>query len=1105
MGMMKRGVFRCLLYLGATAVGLAVLLCGIGWLARPDMSGRPPEADPEAVRKVNEARQVRLDADHPPALCREVNYAEGPSAAWYPKGEAPILAKLVAGGKLPPVAERVGREPCVVEGVEGIGTYGGTWYRVASTESDAAGVLNTRMAYATLVRWSPQGYPIVPHVARSYEVSPDSREFTFHLRRGMRWSDGRPFTADDILYWWKYEANDRRLSGPIPNIMKVGPDPGNVEKVDDYTVKFTFPRPNGLFVAKLATAQGAGVIGSPEHYLRPYHPTLGDPDLIRRTQAARRIQSPESLYRALKDTYNPEHPRLWPWVYRTYKPSPPQAFIRNAYYFMVDTKGNQLPYVDRVHFEVKSMGMIAVSAKDGEITMQERHLYYDQYTLLMSMREQSGYEVLHWYPGDASVFVISVNLNRREDDAPDSARKKELLNDKRFRQALSLAIRRRDIIEAESNGQGEPAQCAPGPQSYFYEPTLYKSFTDYDPDRANRLLDDVGLTTRDYEGYRTFRDGTRMTFYLNMSQGYGTTTPGQFIVDDWEKVGIRAIPRERARTLFYTEKAALEHDFNVWIGNGEFMPLIEPRYLVPAGGESNYAPAFAKWFIRGGLYGDPLSKGAGCVEPPPGHPLRRAMEVYEAACAVSGRQEQREIFREALRIAAENVWTINISTPPPALVIVKNGFRNVPRCAVSSWDFQSPGNTGVETYFFEKPGDSPGAIAEIQEAVLKVTPAPDALASVEKQATLGDRVGAAVTYLLAAIAVLAAVLVSVRHPYIGRRLLIMVPTLLVISLIAFTVIQLPPGDFLTSRIMQLQEQGDTADLQQIEELKSMFYLDESMPVRYARWLGLVWFATFDSKDAGLLQGNMGRSMENSRIVNDIVGDRILLTILVSLGAILLTWVIAIPVGIYSAARQYSIGDYAVTLIGFIGMCVPAFLLALVLMFLADKYLGVKVSGLFSPEFGAQPEWTWPKVVDLLKHIWLPVVVLGVGGTAGMIRVMRGNLLDELKKPYVTTARAKGVRPLPLLFKYPVRLALNPFVSGIGGLFPELVSGGAIVAMVLSLPMVGPLMLSALMTEDMYLAGSMLMVLSLLSVMGTLVSDLLLLWLDPRIRFKGGTR
>ena len=213
--------------------------------------------------------------------------------------------------------------------------------------------------------------------------------------------------------------------------------------------------------------------------------------------------------------------------------------------------------------------------------------------------------------------------------------------------------------------------------------------------------------------------------------------------------------------------------------------------------------------------------------------------------------------------------------------------------------------------------------------------------------------------------------------------------------------------------------------------------------------------------------------------------------------ILFTWLVAIPIGIYSAVRQYSLGDYLFTLIGFLGMSVPPFLLALVLMVIAG------VSGLFSPEFASQPGWTMPKLIDLLKHVWIPVLVMGLSGTAALARVMRANLLDELKKPYVTAARARGVRPLRLLFKYPVRVALNPFVSGIGALFPQLISGGAIVGIVLSLPIVGPLQIEALVNEDTYLAGSMLMVLSLLSVFGTLVADVLLLWLDPRIRYEKG--
>jgi len=412
---------------------------------------------------------------------------------------------------------------------------------------------------------------------------------------------------------------------------------------------------------------------------------------------------------------------------------------------------------------------------------------------------------------------------------------------------------------------------------------------------------------------------------------------------------------------------------------------------------------------------------------------------------------------------------------------------------------------------------------------MNITPRPGTPAAVEAGKSVGITFGRIVRIMVIGIGICLVIMAAVRHPYIARRLLIMVPTLLIISVIVFVVIQLPPGDYITTKIIQLEMSGDEVDLQKLEEIRDYFHLEEPVAKRYCRWLGLMWFTTRedkqdtlkeaswpfgwmgewydarDERDEGLLQGNMGRSMSEQTSVNELVGDRILMTFLISLGTILFTWAIAVPIGIYSAVKQYSVGDYVFTFIGFVGMCIPGFLLALVLMYAANRFFGVSGFGLFSAHYGAQPEWTWGKFVDLLKHIWVPVVIMGVGGTGGMIRVMRGNLLDELKKPYVVTARAKGVRPMKLLLKYPVRLALNPFISGIGGIFPTLVSGGAIVAMVLGLATVGPMMLSALMTEDMFLAGSMLMVLSTLGVLGTLVSDLLLLWLDPRIRFKRGAR
>ncbi len=1088
-----------LLVLGA-GLSLVALLYVFGAFLRPDIRAVLPEYDPEEVESVERDRDTSFDPDDVPVLHRDVDYGEGEAGAWYPKGESPFLAELVEEGRLPPVAERVGPQPAVTEGPEGIGKYGGTWYRVATSEGDV-GIISWRLSGGQLLRWSPLGYPIRPHLAKDWEVSDDRREYTLYLREGVKWSDGHPFTARDILYWWEKEVQhfDQR-----PHYMTIRGELGDIEKIDRYTVRFTFPHPNGLFAEALAKH----TLWAPEHYLKPFHPEAGDPGLIEAMVEVQGVPSPRAAYFRLKGNRNPEHPRMWAWVPRGYQGTPPYEFVRNPYYFAVDSEGNQLPYVDRILMDLRSQDMISVTAAAGDITMQLRHIHYDDYTLYMDQRDRNDYDVYHWFPAYRSIFCIFPNLNRRVDpDRPETRWKHDYLNKKEFRQALSLAINREEIIAAEYDGQTEPAQIDPGPESVFHNPRLFGSFTDYDPERANGLLDDIGLDRRDAEGYRMFPDGTRMAFNLNVTD-YTGTGPSEFLTAYWREVGVRVVLHERARSLWQRLQSGLEHDLTVWSGASEFYPLVEPRSFVPVTLHSFFAPGFASWYQLGGLYGHPeADERPLAIEPPADHPFRRSMEILDEARGVEDLEEQVSIFNEALEIAADNLWSINISTPPPDLVIVQKGFRNVPRKASVGHIFNTPSNAGIENYFFETPYDSPGAIAQMKRAMVEIRPDPSLTLDNgrqvdEEESRVGEAVGSMVRYLIYGILLLGGLLVAVRHPFIGRRCLILVPTLFVISLVTFIIIQLPPGDFIEARIIELEMEGDLGAIQEIRELEELFHLEDPMSLRYLRWLGLPWFATFDAGDRGLLQGSLGRSMEDSRPVNDVVGDRILLTFVISLFTVIFTWAMAIPIGIYSAVRQYSIGDYVFTLIGFIGMCIPNFLLALILMYISAALFDAQVSGLFSPEYAAQPEWTWGKFVDLLQHIWVPVVVIGTAGTAWMIRVMRGNLLDELRKPYVVTARAKGVRPMKLLFKYPVRLALNPFISGIGQIFPQLISGGAIVAIVLSLPTVGPLLLSALMTQDMYLAGSMLMVLSLLTVFGTLVSDLLLMWVDPRIRMGG---
>lgn len=331
--------------------------------------------------------------------------------------------------------------------------------------------------------------------------------------------------------------------------------------------------------------------------------------------------------------------------------------------------------------------------------------------------------------------------------------------------------------------------------------------------------------------------------------------------------------------------------------------------------------------------------------------------------------------------------------------------------------------------------------------------------------------------------------------YFVHRVLIMIPTLLAISALIFVIIQLPPGDYLSNQIQELKSQGDTAALAKAEFLRHQYGLDRPFVEQYATWLG-VWPGP--KGFSGLLQGDLGYSFEFDLPVTEVVGDRLLLSFIVSFATIVFTWVVSFPIGVYSATHQYSVGDHSLTFLGFIGLATPNFLLALVLVYFANVAFGTSIGGLMDPRYLDQP-WSWAKFLSVLEHLWIPVIVIGTSGTAAMIRRLRANLLDELQKQYVVTGRAKGLPPLRLLIKYPLRVSLNPFVSDIGNLLPQVISGAAIVSVVLSLPTTGPMLIHALQAQDQYLAGSFLMFLSLLTVVGMFLSDVALAALDPRIR------
>ena len=1127
------GIIRMLI----TTMVVSIVLVIIAVITSAILGGSltpPVEYDDALVAQVTESREARLTPDNPPQYHRVVDYGEGTGVSWYPKGESPLLAELVTAGDLPPVEQRLGvdtdgdgvweSEPIVMTGPEGVGTYGGAWYRLSPGSGDLF-IADWRMAGARFLRMSAQGDQIVPHLAKSVEVSDDGREITIQLRKGARWSDGHLMTVRDILF---YREAALASSGAEPKILQVNGKPGILETIpldqplelegqtftfDPWTIKFVFPEPNGFFKTDLVNAQPY----LPEHYLRPIHPKLGDPEAIAAKVEQIGAPGPEAMYAKLERShFNVELPKMQAWIYRRHSTQAPWVWVRNPYFPAVDMEGQQLPYIDQVIYQQVDRSMLNLSAADGQATFQSRHLSFSDYTYLMSKSVEKEYRVLHWFPATRGAWTIFPNINRMIDPQdPQTEQKHALLNNRSFRQALSLAIDRQGIIDAEYKGLGEPAQLDPGAGSPYAHPALRQAWISHDPERANQLLDSIGLTNRDREGMRTFADGTRMTFYLNMTSDYSELGPAQFVIDDWAKVGVRLVLRDFARSLFDVERKARRHDFTVWSGESEFLGLSGIRNFVPINSWSCWAPGYGQWYELGGMFDDPRASDptyVGAEKPDPstenGRIALRLMGLLVEARQTPSEEIRRQKLKEIFDINAQECFTINIATPPPKIVVADKQLRNVPEVAIDAGAIATPVNAGFETWWLD--GEQPFVGNKEAFQQLLIAPHLEGKAVAQDTVTSGDAasdinwLGVMATlfyWLVIGAVVLMIVMIAIKHPFVAHRLLWMIPTLAIMSIIIFTTIQLPPGDFLSNEIEARIMEGDENGLAAIEQKKELFHVDDHPVVQYLRWTGVTWFV---GGEAGLLQGDLGLSMRDSESVNKKVGDRLAMTMIITLGSLVLTYVLALSTGIYAAVRQYSISDYTLSFIAIIGMCVPNFLLALLFIYMGDKMFGVTVTGLFSPEY-AVADWSFGKVIDLLKHIWVAILVIGVGGTAGMMRIMRGNLLDELRKPYVTTARAKGVRPVKMILKYPVRLALNPFISGIGGIFPTLVSGAAIVAIVLNLPTVGPLMLEGLMEQDTYLAGSMAMTLSALGVFGTLVSDLLLLWVDPRIRMEGGTR
>ncbi len=598
--------------------------------------------------------------------------------------QAPTLDHLVESGVLPPVEERLPENPLVVVPPQQYGPYGGTWRRFATSVGDV-GVFAARLAYEGLVRWDPMGREVWPNLATHWDISSDAREYTFYLRRGVRWSDGEPFTADDLVFWYEDVAFYEELSPVPPPEMLIGGEYGRLEKLDDYTIRITFNEPNGLFMKHMASGFSAMMLLFPAHYFRQFHPRHRPIEEIRAIAASEGLASWQDVWRN-RTVYvsNPEMPHLWAWGVRIPSPAQPVEFARNPYYWKVDPEGNQLPYIDAMTFDIFDAELINMKAIEGAIGMQMRHIMLHNYPLFMAKQRTGGYRVLDWINGSGGTINVPLNLNHNDPVL------REVFSDGRFRKALSLAINRDEMNMVGYYGLGAPRQCAPPRWSRYYDPAYEQAYVEYDPETANALLDDMGLTERNNRGVRLRPDGRPFQLFIDFPTMVGNAQLMELVAQYWTDVGIKTDVKLLARELFYQRKAGLMQDVAVWWPADEQEPLIDPRWFIPFSLESNHAIGYARWF---------MSYGRSGIEPE--GPIREAIELYRQIERTPDEDRQVELFQKILDLNREHLWVIGTIGDVPAPVIVKDTFRNVPDEAISGWIFRTPGNTAPECYAIE--------------------------------------------------------------------------------------------------------------------------------------------------------------------------------------------------------------------------------------------------------------------------------------------------------------------------------------------------------------------------------------------------------------------
>ena len=602
--------------------------------------------------------------------------------------EAPMLAQRVKAGDLPPVAERLPADPVVVQPVDRIGVYGGQWTSGVLGPSDGAWLGRT-VGYENLMRWDPSFQEVIPNVALDMTVEDGGRAFVVTLRKGMKWSDGEPFTADNLVFAYDEVLLDEALFPVPPPMYMSGAAPGKIEKVDDVTVRFTFTHPNSLFVRSHATPYAADILRFPRHYMEQFH-TKHNPD-VEQLAKEENQDSWADLFLTKADTWmNKELPRLHGWVpLSVFGEGSRYVYERNPYYFKTDPDGSQLPYIDRlVYRHIADPQVMILAASNGEIDMQDRTINTLQNKPVLARgRKDGNYRFFDEVPSDSNACVVALNLNH-----PDPA-KREVFQNKDFRIGLSYAINRQEIINSVYQRQGEPFQVAPRDSSPYYDEAMAKQYTEYDTDRANDHLDRTGWTKRDGDGFRLGPDGKRISFGVEVPTAYRAEWPDtiQLVRTHWREVGVDMQVKNEDRSLFDERTEAGEHDAAVWQaeGGGWSEPLMRTDWYFPSANEStNYAPRWMQWYQT-------LGKGG---ERPPA-PVRRQMELYEQVRQTMDEKRRDALLRELLTISKEFFYHIGTILMPQSYGIVKNNFHNVPKSVPQSFLYPTPGPTNPEQYF----------------------------------------------------------------------------------------------------------------------------------------------------------------------------------------------------------------------------------------------------------------------------------------------------------------------------------------------------------------------------------------------------------------------